>query len=128
MVILSGHGTVKTAVEATKLGAFDFIEKPPERDRILLVARNALGQRRSREENRRLKLSFDERYRMVGESAALQKVLGRRRAAPRPPTPPSSSPARAAWARSWWRGPSTATASARTRRSCRSTARPSPRS
>ena len=45
VVILSGHGNVKTAVEATKLGAFDFIEKPPERERILLVARNALGQK-----------------------------------------------------------------------------------
>jgi DNA-binding NtrC family response regulator len=44
VVILSGHGNVKTAVEATKLGAFDFIEKPPESDRILLVARNALAQ------------------------------------------------------------------------------------
>jgi two-component system nitrogen regulation response regulator NtrX len=83
VVILSGHGTVKTAVEATKLGAFDFIEKPPERERILLVARNALGQRQLREENRRLKLSFDERYRVVGESPALQRVLDAvRRAAP----------------------------------------------
>ena len=45
VVILSGHGTVKTAVEATKLGAYDFIEKPPESERILLVARNALGPR-----------------------------------------------------------------------------------
>jgi len=83
VVILSGHGTVKTAVEATKLGAFDFIEKPPERERILLVARNALGQRQLREENRRLKLSFDERYRVVGESPALHRVLDAvRRAAP----------------------------------------------
>ncbi|HEY7516549.1 MAG TPA: response regulator, partial [Vicinamibacteria bacterium] len=55
VVILSGHGNVKTAVEATKLGAFDFIEKPPESDRILLVARNALSQRRLAEENRRLR-------------------------------------------------------------------------
>jgi two-component system, NtrC family, nitrogen regulation response regulator NtrX len=83
VVILSGHGNVKTAVEATKLGAFDFIEKPPERERILLVARNALGQKHLRDENRRLKLTFDERYRIVGESAALQKVLDAvRRAAP----------------------------------------------
>jgi two-component system nitrogen regulation response regulator NtrX len=74
VVILSGHGTVKTAVEATKLGAFDFIEKPPESERILLVARNALGQKRLRDENRRLKLTFDERYRMVGKSEALEKV------------------------------------------------------
>ncbi len=83
VVILSGHGTVKTAVEATKLGAFDFIEKPPDSDRILLVARNALSQRKLVEENRRLKLSFDERYRMEGESAGLQKVQEAiRRAAP----------------------------------------------
>jgi two-component system nitrogen regulation response regulator NtrX len=74
VVVLSGHGTVKTAVEATKLGAFDFIEKPPESDRILLVARNALGQKKLKDENRRLRLSFDERYRMVGRSEALEKV------------------------------------------------------
>jgi two-component system, NtrC family, nitrogen regulation response regulator NtrX len=74
VVVLSGHGSVKTAVEATKLGAFDFIEKPPESDRILLVARNALSRKRLSDENRRLKLSFDERYRMVGESAVLAKV------------------------------------------------------
>jgi two-component system nitrogen regulation response regulator NtrX len=83
VVILSGHGTVKTAVEAVKLGAFDFIEKPPESDRILIAARNALGQKRLSDENRRLKLSFDERYRMVGQSAALEKVWEAvRRAAP----------------------------------------------
>ena len=74
VVILSGHGTVATAVEATKAGAYDFIEKPPDRERLLLVARNAISQRKLGEENRRLKLSFDERYRMEGESAALQKV------------------------------------------------------
>ncbi len=83
VVILSGHGTVATAVEATKLGAFDFIEKPPDRERLLLVARNALSQRKLVEENRRLKLTFDERYRMEGESPALQKVWDAiRRAAP----------------------------------------------
>ena len=74
VVILSGHGTVKTAVDAVKLGAFDFIEKPPESERILIAARNALGQRRLAEENRRLRLVFDDRYRMVGRSGALQKV------------------------------------------------------
>ena len=83
VVILSGHGTVKTAVEAVKLGAFDFIEKPPESERILIVARNALGQKRLADENRRLKLSFDDRYRMVGISPALEKVWESiRRAAP----------------------------------------------
>ncbi len=83
VVILSGHGTVQTAVEATKLGAFDFIEKPPETERILLVARNALSQKRLADENRRLKLSFDDRYRMVGDSASLEAVANAiRRAAP----------------------------------------------
>jgi len=83
VVILSGHGTVATAVEATKAGAYDFIEKPPDRERLLLVARNALSQRKLTEENRRLKLSFDERYKMEGESQALQKVWEAiRRAAP----------------------------------------------
>jgi two-component system, NtrC family, nitrogen regulation response regulator NtrX len=83
VVILSGHGTVKTAVEATKLGAYDFIEKPPESERILLVARNALGLKKLRDENRRLRLSFDERYRMVGASPVLEKVSDAvRRAAP----------------------------------------------
>jgi two-component system nitrogen regulation response regulator NtrX len=83
VVVLSGHGNVKTAVEATKLGAFDFIEKPPESERILLVARNALSQKRLSDENRRLKLSFDDRYRMVGRSPSLERVWDAvRRAAP----------------------------------------------
>jgi two-component system nitrogen regulation response regulator NtrX len=74
VIMLSGHGSVKTAVEATKLGAYDFIEKPPEGDRILLVARNALSHKKLSDENRRLRLSFDSRYRMVGESSALESV------------------------------------------------------
>jgi two-component system nitrogen regulation response regulator NtrX len=83
VVILSGHGNVKTAVEATKLGAFDFIEKPPESERILLVTRNALGQKKLADENRRLKLSFEDKYRIVGRSGALEKVEDAiRRAAP----------------------------------------------
>jgi len=83
VVILSGHGTVKPAVEAVKLGAWDFIEKPPESERILIAARNALGQKRLVEENRRLKLVFDDRYRMVGRSPVLEKVWDAvRRAAP----------------------------------------------
>jgi two-component system nitrogen regulation response regulator NtrX len=74
VVILSGHGTVKTAVEATKLGAFDFIEKPPESERILLVARNALEQHELRRKVAGFRESQDARYRMVGVSGALEKV------------------------------------------------------
>jgi two-component system nitrogen regulation response regulator NtrX len=74
VIMISGHGTIATAVEATRLGAFDFMEKPLERDRVLLVLRNAAERRRLQEENRDLKLSFEDRYRMVGESKALRSV------------------------------------------------------
>jgi two-component system nitrogen regulation response regulator NtrX len=83
VVVLSGHGNIANAVEATKLGAFDFIEKPPEAERLLVVARNALRERRLVQENTQLKLAFDERYRMVGESPALLEVEDQvKRAAP----------------------------------------------
>ena len=83
VIMISGHGDVSTAFSASKLGAYSFIEKPPETERILLEARNALSQRALFTENRRLKLTFDERYRMVGNSPALQKVAEDiRRAAP----------------------------------------------
>jgi len=74
VVMISGHGTVATAVEATKLGAFDFMEKPLERDRVLLVLRNALDRRRLQETVREYRLSFEERYRLVGESAPLRQI------------------------------------------------------
>ncbi len=74
VVVVSGHGTIATALEATRRGAFDFMEKPLESDRVLLVLRNALEQRRLREENRDLRLSFEERFRLVGDSAALRRV------------------------------------------------------
>jgi two-component system nitrogen regulation response regulator NtrX len=83
VIMISGHGDVSTAFSASKLGAYSFIEKPPETERILLEARNALSQRALATENRRLKLTFDERYRMVGNSPALQKAAEDiRRAAP----------------------------------------------
>jgi two-component system nitrogen regulation response regulator NtrX len=74
VIVVSGHGTVQTAVEATRLGAFDFMEKPLERDRVLVVLRNALERRRLERENRDLRISFEERYRMVGSSAAMRAV------------------------------------------------------
>src|SRR4029077_21280009 len=49
VVVVSGHGTISTAVEATKKGAFDFIEKPFASDRVLVSLRNALDQRRLRD-------------------------------------------------------------------------------
>jgi two-component system nitrogen regulation response regulator NtrX len=74
VVMISGHGTVATAVEATKLGAFDFMEKPLERDRVLLVLRNALEKKQLQETVREYRLSFEERYRLVGASKSLGQV------------------------------------------------------
>ncbi len=83
VVIISGHGTVSTAVEATKLGAFDFIEKPLATERVLVTIRNALDQSRLRDENRTLRRAQDIRHEMVGSSAGLKQVLEAvRRAAP----------------------------------------------
>lgn len=74
IVVISGHGTIATAVEATRLGAFDFMEKPLERDRVLLVVRNAIESGRLEKENRDLKLTFEERFKMIGASAAMKAV------------------------------------------------------
>ena len=75
VVVVSGHGTISTAVEATKKGAFDFIEKPFASERVLVSLRNALDQRRLRDENRSLKKAVEVRHQMVGESAALKQVM-----------------------------------------------------
>jgi two-component system, NtrC family, nitrogen regulation response regulator NtrX len=83
VVIISGHGTVSTAVEATKLGAFDFIEKPLASERVLVTIRNALDQRQLKDENRTLKRAVEARYQMVGESGALRTIWDSiKRAAP----------------------------------------------
>ena len=74
VVVISGHGTIATAVEATRLGAFDFMEKPLERDRVLLVVRNALRSGRLERENRDLKLTFEERFNLIGDSAPMKAV------------------------------------------------------
>ena len=74
IVMISGHGTIATAVEATQRGAFDFLEKPLDTDRLLLTVRNALAHAALVGENARLREAADSRYQMVGSSAALQRV------------------------------------------------------
>ncbi len=74
VIMVSGHGTIQTAVQATKLGAFDFIEKPLETERVLLAVRNALERKELAEEVGRLRLKFERRYQMVGSSLALERV------------------------------------------------------
>ena len=75
VVMISGHGTIETAMEATRRGAFDFLEKPLDRDRVLLTVRNAFQVRRLRGENELLRKRLSESRRpMVGSSAPLENV------------------------------------------------------
>ncbi|HEY6214336.1 MAG TPA: sigma-54 dependent transcriptional regulator [Vicinamibacterales bacterium] len=75
VVVISGHGTISTAVEATKKGAFDFIEKPFASERVLVSLRNALDQRQLRDENRSLKKAVEVRHQMIGDSVALKHIM-----------------------------------------------------
>src|SRR5690606_38393266 len=77
VVMISGHGTIETAVEATRRGAYDFLEKPLDTDRILLTIRNALQQRGLEQENARLRDEVESRYEIVGSSFAIRAVLDR---------------------------------------------------
>jgi len=72
VIMISGHGTVETAVEATRRGAFDFLEKPLDRDRLLLTIRNALGQRELVTENEALRKGIADKYRIVGSSSVIE--------------------------------------------------------
>jgi len=75
VVIISGHGTIQTAVEATRLGAFDFIEKPIDADRILLVIRNGLAQRKLVTENISLKAEVERKTRIMGEHPDMLAIM-----------------------------------------------------
>ena len=75
VVMISGHGTIQTAVEATQLGAYDFLEKPLDTDRILLTLRNAFDRVALKSENERLRAGVADQYDMVGTSKAIRDVL-----------------------------------------------------
>ena len=72
--MISGHGTIDTAVEAIKKGAFDFIQKPPDLNRLLVTVRNALDKRNLSTENKALKKAVSKQYEMVGSSAPMMEV------------------------------------------------------
>lgn len=74
ILMISGHGTIADAVEATRAGAFDFLEKPLSRDKVLLSLRHALEESKLREENRRLREMVGG-ARMIGASDAFERVL-----------------------------------------------------
>ena len=75
VVMISGHATLRTAVEATQLGAYDVLEKPLDTDRILVMLRNALSHLDVVEENARLRESADAPYEIVGKSAAIRNLV-----------------------------------------------------
>ncbi len=79
VVIISGHGTIETAVKATKLGAFDFLEKPLTIEKVMVVVKNALQQRKLELELERFKQDGRSRLQIIGESVpmkALRQQLG----------------------------------------------------
>lgn len=73
-IMISAHGSIETAVEATKKGAFDFIPKPPDLNRLLLTVRNALDKKNLVTETKVLKKKLSKKFDMVGESSAIRLV------------------------------------------------------
>ncbi|MGI9076294.1 MAG: sigma-54-dependent transcriptional regulator [Gemmatimonadaceae bacterium] len=85
IVMISGHGTIQTAVEATQSGAYDFLEKPLDTDRILVTLRNALQHLDLQEENNRLRETIESRHEIVGKSYAIRALIEKiERVAPTP--------------------------------------------
>jgi two-component system nitrogen regulation response regulator NtrX len=83
VVIVSAHGSATTALEAGRLGAFRFLEKPPSKDYVLDAVREGLELGTLRRENRSLRSALETRHQLVGEGAAIRRVLDQvRRAAP----------------------------------------------
>jgi DNA-binding NtrC family response regulator len=74
VVMISGHGTIDTAVDCIKKGAFDFIEKPVDLNRLLITIKNALDKSTLVAETKTLKRKVAGRYQMIGETPAIQKV------------------------------------------------------
>jgi two-component system nitrogen regulation response regulator NtrX len=74
VIMISGHGTIETAVRATKLGAFDFLEKPLSLEKINVLVRNAVQQRRLEEENQLLRSELGHRYQVVGDSVPMKAL------------------------------------------------------
>ncbi len=74
VIMISGHGTIETAVRATKLGAFDFLEKPLSLEKVVVLVRNAIQQRRLEDENQLLRTELGHRYQVIGESVPMKAL------------------------------------------------------
>ena len=75
VIIISAHGSVENAIKATKLGAFDFLEKPIDRDKLLISVRNAVEQSKLLEENKEIKKNLGDNGEILGESKAIKSIL-----------------------------------------------------
>jgi two-component system nitrogen regulation response regulator NtrX len=75
VIMISGHGTIQDAIEATRNGAFDFLEKPLARDRVLLVVKNALERSDLQRENQRYREAAGDAPRMIGASAVFRRAV-----------------------------------------------------
>jgi two-component system nitrogen regulation response regulator NtrX len=74
VVMMSGHGSIETAVKATKLGAYDYLEKPLDLEKVTILVRNALHQRKLEEENLNLRIQVERRFELVGSSPAMERL------------------------------------------------------
>ena len=73
-IMISAHGTIETAVEATKKGAFDFIQKPPDLNRLLITVRNALDKKELVKETKQLRKKVSKAYDIIGDSKQIQDI------------------------------------------------------
>jgi two-component system nitrogen regulation response regulator NtrX len=74
VIMITGHGTIETAVQTTKMGAYDFIQKPLSLERVSLSVKNGLEEYRLRQENETLRKRIERRYEIVGESSAIKSL------------------------------------------------------
>lgn len=74
VIMISGHGTIEMAVAATKLGAYDFIDKPLSLDKVILSVQHALRQKRLEDENRALRSRIEKSYEIIGKSPQIEEL------------------------------------------------------
>ena len=75
VIMISAHGSIENAIKATKLGAFDFLEKPIDREKLLISVRNAVEQSSLLKENKKLKSELTSTEKIIGKSGAIQNIL-----------------------------------------------------
>ncbi|MCA9470873.1 MAG: sigma-54 dependent transcriptional regulator [Nitrospirales bacterium] len=74
VIMMSGHGSIETAIKATKLGAYDYLEKPLDLEKVTILVRNALHQRKLEEENLNLRIQVERRFELVGSSVSMSRL------------------------------------------------------